>query len=219
MSAISILPTITLILGVLGTILFGIATPTEAAGVGAFLAFLLIIAYRRFSWRALKESVVNTGRTTCMVIMVAFGGIAFSTAFLRIGGGEVVSNILLTPELGKWGALLLMLFVFFIGGFLMDWIPIMFIAFPVFIPLAPVLGFELTYLVVLIATLCQTCFLTPPFGYALFYLKGIVPKGIETADIYRGVWPFIIMQLVGVTLCIIFPQIILWLPSIIVGIK
>lgn len=219
MAVKSVIPPVILIVGVLGTILFGVATPTEAAGVGAFLAFLMTLAYKTCTWKGIKESVINTATTTSMIVFIGIGGICFGTTFTRLGGGEIVVGWLLgvAEFSGTWGLIGVMLVTFFLLGCFIDWLPIMFITFPVFIPVATQVGIDLLYLVVLLSTLCQTCFLTPPFGYALFYLKGVLPLEITTSHVYRGVIPFILLQLIGVALCLSFPQIILWLPSVLVG--
>jgi tripartite ATP-independent transporter DctM subunit len=216
MCAISVVPPIILIFGVLGTIILGMATPTEAAGVGAFITFLMTFAYRRFSWQGFREAVINTARTTSMVLIIAIGAGCFSSAFLMSGGGKVITNLILGLELGKWGAFVVMMACIFLLGCFIDWIGIIFIAFPIFLPLASKLGFDPLWFVVIIAVLLQTCFLTPPFGYALFYLKGIVPEGVDMGHVYRGVIPFVIMQIVAVALCAVFPNLILWLPAVLV---
>jgi len=216
MAAINLVPPALLIIGVLGAIFSGIATPTEASGVGAFLAFLMTFVYRRFSWRMLKAVIVSTGRTVSMVMIILVGASCFTGVFLGLGGKEVLMDLIWTLGLGnKWLMLAIMMIIVFILGALIDWIGIIYITFPVFLPIAEQLGFDLLWFVVLVSVNLQNSFLSPPFGYALFYLKGVAPPGVTTEDVYRGIVPFIALQLVGLTLCILFPDLITYLPGFI----
>jgi len=216
MAAVNLVPPALLIIGVLGAIFSGIATPTEASGVGAFLAFLMTFVYRRFSWRMLKAVIVSTGRTVPMVMIILVGASCFTGVFLGLGGKEVLMDLIWTLGLGnKWLMLAIMMIIVFILGALIDWIGIIYITFPVFLPIAEQLGFDLLWFVVLVSVNLQNSFLSPPFGYALFYLKGVAPPGVTTEDVYRGIVPFIALQLVGLTLCILFPDLITYLPGFI----
>jgi len=216
MAAVNLVPPALLIIGVLGAIFSGIATPTEASGVGAFLAFLMTFVYRRFSWRMLKAVIVSTGRTVSMVMIILVGASCFTGVFLGLGGKEVLMDLIWTLGLGnKWLMLAIMMIIVFILGALIDWIGIIYITFPVFLPIAEQLGFDLLWFVVLVSVNLQNSFLSPPFGYALFYLKGVAPPGVTTEDVYRGIVPFIALQLVGLTLCILFPDLITYLPGFI----
>jgi tripartite ATP-independent transporter DctM subunit len=216
MAAINLVPPALLIIGVLGAIFSGIATPTEASGVGAFLAFLMTFVYRRFSWRMLKAVIVSTGRTVSMVMIILVGASCFTGVFLGLGGKEVLMDLIWTLGLGnKWLMLAIMMIIVFILGALIDWIGIIYITFPVFLPIAEQLGFDLLWFVVLVSVNLQNSFLSPPFGYALFYLKGVAPPGVTTEDVYRGIVPFIALQLVGLTICILFPDLITYLPGFI----
>ncbi len=216
MAAINLVPPALLIIGVLGAIFSGVATPTEASGVGAFLAFLMTFVYRRFSWKMLKAVILSTGRTVSMVMIILVGASCFTGVFLGIGGKEVLMNLIWTLGMGnKWLMLAIMMFIVFILGALIDWIGIIYITFPVFLPIAEQLGFDLLWFVVLVSVNLQNSFLSPPFGYALFYLKGVAPPGVTTEDIYRGIVPFIALQLVGLTICILFPDLITYLPGFI----
>jgi tripartite ATP-independent transporter DctM subunit len=196
-----------LILGVLGSIFAGIATPTEASGVGTFLAFLMTLAYGRFTWRGLYSAVLQTAKTTSMVIIILVGASCFTAVFLGFGGGDVVEGYILGLGLGRWSIFIIMMIICFILGMFIDWIGIVMITFPIFLPIAENLGFDKLWFVVAVAVMLQDSFLTPPFGYALFYIK---------EDIYWGAVPFWILMEVGLILVVIFPQTILWLPSLIV---
>jgi tripartite ATP-independent transporter DctM subunit len=212
----SMLPPMILILGVLGSIFAGIATPTEAAGVGAFLAFFMTVAYGRFTWDGLKTAIINTAKTTSMVIVVLVGAACFASVFMGSGGGDVVKNLILGLGLGKWGTFIIMMIILFILGMFIDWIGIIMITFPIFLPLAAELGFDKVWFVVAIAVMLQDSFLTPPFGYALFYLKGVAPPEVKTADIFWGAFPFWRLMEVGLICVIIWPETITYLASVLV---
>ena len=212
----SMLPPMILILGVLGSIFAGIATPTEAAGVGAALAFLMTLAYRRFTWIGLKTAVVNTAKTTSMVIIILIGAACFAGVFMGSGGGDVVRDFILGIGLGKWGTFIIMMIILFILGMFIDWIGIIMITFPIFLPLAAELGFDKLWFVVTLAVMLQDSFLTPPFGYALFYLKGVAPPEVKTTDIFWGAFPFWRLMEVGLIIVVIWPQTITWLASVLV---
>jgi tripartite ATP-independent transporter DctM subunit len=212
----SMLPPMILILGVLGSIFAGIATPTEAAGVGAALAFLMTLAYGRFTWNGLKTAVVNTAKTTSMVIIILVGAACFAGVFMGSGGGDVVRNFILGMGFGKWGTFIIMMIILFILGMFIDWIGIIMITFPIFLPLAAQLGFDKLWFVVALAVMLQDSFLTPPFGYALFYLKGVAPPEVKTEDIFWGAFPFWRLMEVGLIIVVIFPKTITWLASVLV---
>lgn len=213
---VNLVPPLALIFGVLGSIWLGVATPTEASGVGALIALILMIIYRKFTWRKLADSVWVATRTNAMVIAIIVGASVFTAVFLGLGGGKVVTEMVMTVStLGKWPAFVIMMLIVFILGFLIDWIGIIYITFPIFIPIAAELGFDTTWFVMMIAINLQASFLTPPVGYALFYLKGTVPKEISLLDIYRGIVPFVALQLLGLLIAIIFPPLTTWLPSFI----
>ena len=214
---VHLVPPVLLILGVLGSIFTGIATPTEAAGVGAFLAFLMVLCLRRFSWQGLKEAVLATAKTNTMVLIILCGAACFTSVFLGIGGGDVVTNFVLGLGLGKWGIFVLMMFIVFVLGMFIDWIGITMITFPIFLPIADTLGFDPIWFITMIAINLQASFLTPPFGYALFYLKGIVPEGVTIMHIYRGIVPFVILMIIGLVICVLNPWTALWLPNLMIG--
>jgi tripartite ATP-independent transporter DctM subunit len=203
-------------MGVLGSLFTGIATPTEASGVGAFLAFLMVIAYRKFTWKGLQSAVIKTAKTNTMVIFLLCGATCFTGVFLGIGGGDVVTDFVLGMGLGKWGTYWVMMGIVFVLGMFIDWIGIVLICFPLFLPISKELGFDPIWFVIMMAVNLQASFLTPPFGYALFYLRGIAPPGVELGHIYRGIVPFVVLMLIGLTMCTVFPQIVMWLPSLLV---
>ncbi len=216
MAIVNLLPPTLLIVGVLGAIFSGIATPTEASGVGAFLALLMTIAYRKFSWRMFKEVVLSTGRTVSMVMIILVGASCFTGVFMGVGGGEVLSNLIMTLGMGnKWLILFIMMVIIFFLGALIDWIGIIYITFPIFLPIVEKLGFDTLWFVICVSVNLQNSFLTPPFGYALFYLKGVAPPEVTTEDVYKGIVPFIILMLIGLSICILFPSWVLYLPSLI----
>lgn len=210
----SLAPPMILILGVLGTIFVGIATPTEASGVGAFLAFLLVLFYRKFSWRSLFESMLVTAKITSMVIFVVVGASCFTTIFIQMGGGDVIKSFMLGLGLGKWGIYIIMLIILFILGCFIDYVAIIMLCFPVFLPIADSLGFDKLWFVVSLAVMLQDSFMTPPFGYALFYLKAIAPPEITMEDVWKGGIPFWELMEVGMLIVILFPSTITWLPSV-----
>jgi tripartite ATP-independent transporter DctM subunit len=212
---VSLLPPVILIVAVLGSIFFGIAAPTEAAAVGAFAATVLAVFYRKFSWDVLKGAAVDTIRLSGMVYLILAMATAYVGVFLRAGCGDVVGNIILATPGGRWGAFAVIMVIAFFLGMFIDWIGIVLLFVPIVTPLAVKMGFNPIWFALMICINLQMSFLTPPFAYAIFFLKGTAPKelGIETMDIIRGVIPFIILIVICLALCIAFPQIILWLPS------
>lgn len=210
----SMVPPVFLILAVLGSIFFGIAAPTEAAAIGAVASVILAIAYRHFNWQILKEVTLRTLRTTCMVWLIGIGAVMFTSVFLKLGGGEVIRDLILASPGGKWGAFGVIMFIIFILGMFIDWLGIVFIMVPLVTPVGAELGFDPLWFAMMICVNLQMSFMTPPFAYAIFYLKGIAKPewGITTAHIIRGVIPFIILIMVGLVLLAVFPELILWLP-------
>jgi tripartite ATP-independent transporter DctM subunit len=214
----SLVPPTVLVLAVLGSIFLGIAPPTEAAAVGASAAVILTIAYRKFSYRALRDAAWETLRTISMVIFIAVCAYMFTGIFLGLGGGNVVRDLILATPGGRWGSFATVMFMVFILGFILDWLGILFIIVPVISPLAPALGFDPIWFAMMVCVNLQTSFMTPPLAYAIFFLRGVAPPelGITTANIIRGVMPFVVLILVGLALCISFPEIILWLPGMMI---
>lgn len=218
MLLINLVPPLVLIFGVLGSIWFGVATPSEAAGVGAFLALVMMIAYGRFTWKAFKECIFSAFRSSCMVMTVIIGATCFTGVFIGLGGGRVVTDIIMAFDfMGRWGMFTVMMIIVFLLGFLIDWIGIIYITFPIFTPIAMKLGFDPLWFVIVIAVNLQMSFITPPFGYALFYMKGTIPDsmGIKLIDIYRGIIPFVILQIIGLIIVCVWQPLATWLPSFI----
>ena len=212
-SLINLIPPLILIFAVLGSIFGGIATPTEAAGMGAIFALILAIFYKQFSWEMMKESLIDTAKTTAMVFIILFGAAAFTGVFMSLDGDQIIANWVLGMGIGKWGAFAIMCVIVFILGMFIDWLGIVMIVFPIFLPIMDQFGFDRLWLVAVIATLLQTCFMTPPFGFALFYVKGILPGDIKIQEVYKGVIPFIIIICIVTVLCAVFPPLVTWLPS------
>ena len=212
----TMIPPLILIFGVLGSIFAGIATPTEAAGVGAVLAFAMTVAYGRFTLSGLKAAVVNTAKTTSMVIIILVGAACFSSIFMGSGGGEVVKRFIFGIGLGKWGTFVVMMIILFFLGMFIDWIGIIMITFPIFLPIAQELGFDKVWFVVTMAVMLQDSFLTPPFGYALFYLRGVAPPEVSTGDIYWGAFPFWRLMELGLVIVVVWPSTITWLANVLV---
>ena len=212
----SLVPPLVLILGVLGSIFFGIATPTEASGVGAFLAFLMVIGYGKFTWKGLYQAAIQTAKTNTMVIIILCGATCFTGVFLGIGGGDVVTDFVTGLGMGKWGTFWVMMLIVFLLGMFIDWIGIVLICFPLFLPIAKELGFDPIWFVIMMAVNLQASFLTPPFGYALFYIKGVDPDRIDIKKVYRGIIPFVVLMVIGLVICAYFPKAVMWLPSLIV---
>lgn len=211
----SLAPPVILILAVLGTIFFGIAAPTEAAGVGAFVATLLALVYGRLNWRVLKETGLLTVKSCGMIFLFVVMSIAFVGVFIGAGGNEVVANVILATPGGKWGAFAAIMVITFILGMFIDWLGIVFIMVPIITPLTEVLGFDPLWFSMMIIVNLQMSFMTPPYAPAIFICRGAVPEelGIVTADIIRGILPFVLLVVVGLGLFIAFPQILLWLPA------
>ena len=214
--ATSVLPTFALVFAVLGSIFFGIAAVTEAAAVGALSSLLLAAAYRRLTIGIVIDACRSTLRITSMILLIAVGASFFSTIFVAIGGDEVMSQFFLNLPLGKWGILLTIMLLLVVAGSFLDWLSIIFIVVPIITPIGKALGFDPVWFAVLVMVNLQISFLTPPFAYSIFYLKGITPPEVKTTDIYRGVIPFVGLQWTGVFLCIIFPALITWLPGLLV---
>lgn len=214
-SLVNLVPPLLLIVGVLGSIFSGIATPTEAAGVGALVALILAICYKQFSWKMLYNSVIDTAKTSAMVFIILFGAAAFTGIFMSLDGDVIITNFVLGLGVGKIGAMAIMMFLVFIMGMFIDWTGIIMIVLPIFLPIMDQFGVDRLWLVGVTAVILQTCFMTPPFGFALFYIKGIVPPEVKISEIYQGVIPFIIIVLVVTFLCTVFPQLVVGLPNMV----
>lgn len=206
-----------LILAVLGSIFAGIASPTEAAGVGAFGAFLLTIFQGKLTFRILKDVMRETTFLTCMVFMILMGAAAFSLVFRGLEGDKLLLSVIESSQLGPYGFLALVMVIVFIAGFFIDFIEIVFIIVPVVAPIFVAMGIDLVWIGILLAVNLQTSFLTPPFGFALFFLKGVAPPEVKTIHIYQGVIPFVIIQLTFLILLIVYPEIVSYLPDLASG--
>lgn len=210
----SLIPPLLLLIAVLGSIFFGIATPTESAAFGALGAMILAVLYGRLTLEKLRQAMQQTTRHTSMVFMILVGATAFGLVFRGMGGDKIVHDILTSLPGDMWGFLAVSMLLIFALGFFLDFIEICFVVVPILAPIAQFYNIDLLWFAVLIAVNLQTSFLTPPFGFSLFYLKAVVPDSIRIQQIYRGVIPFIIIQLVAITLLLIFPRITLWLPDL-----
>ena len=208
------IPPLLLILLVLGSIFFGIATPTEAGAVGSLGAMILAAFNGQLNWAALKQVCDATMRITTMVIFILIGSTAFSLVFRGLNGDRFMFDLLANLPGGTLGFLMVNMLTIFILGFFIDFFEIAFIVIPIFAPVAQSLGLDLVWYGVIIGANLQTSFLTPPFGFALFYLRGVAPPEIKTEDIYRGTIPFILLQLLVLVLIITFPQLVNFLPSL-----
>jgi tripartite ATP-independent transporter DctM subunit len=215
------MPPVFLIILVLGSIFAGLATPTEAAGVGAFGAILLAMYYRTLNLEVLKDVVERTAMTTGMIFFILMGATAFSYVFRSLGGEDIIIDAIDATGFGPWGVLFVLMSMVFFLGFFFDWIEITLIVLPVFAPIVSdvldfgdhISGREVIYwFTILMAVNLQTSFLTPPFGFALFYMKGVAPASVKIQHIYRGIIPFVALQVIGLTLVIWFPEIAMWLP-------
>jgi tripartite ATP-independent transporter DctM subunit len=208
----ALLPALGLIMAVLGSIMAGIASPTEAAAVGAVGALMLTIIKRRMTWPLLLESARSTLRVTAMIFMIFIGASIFSLVFRGFGGDSAISHLLTSLPGGEFTALLVVMLVMFLLGFILDFIEITFVVVPIVAPALLMLGVDPVWLGILFALNLQTSFLTPPFGFTLFYLRGVAPPEVRTTDMYRGVLPFIAIQLLVIALIATFPTLATGLP-------
>ena len=219
-----IIPPAGLILLVLGSIFMGVATVTEASGVGALGAMLIALLFKRLNWKVLKDVVLNTMNTSAYIFAIFVGATIFALVLRECGGDELIESALMGLGFGPHGLIIFVLVLVFFLGFFLDWIEISLIILPLLAPVISALNLQingfgvvdfpnLTWFALLVAVTLQTSFLTPPVGFALFYLKGVCPPGVTLIDIYRGVIPFIILQLVALVLVFLFPELVTWLPS------
>lgn len=218
---------ITLVVVVLGIIFSGVATPVEAAGIGTFGAFIVAAIHRKLDWPTIREACTTTLKASAMVIWIMFGATIFVGLYVLEGGQQFVQDALAATGLGPWGILILMQILLVILGMFLDWVGILLLCVPIFVPIIKALGaaafgldgpedlvlwFGVLYLVNM-----QMSFLSPPFGYALFYLRGVAPPEIPMTDIFKSALPFLFLQIVGLVLCMVFPEIITWLPRLVYG--
>lgn len=210
----SLIPPLLLIIAVLGSIFFGIASPTESAAVGALGAIVLALAHKKLSLENLQQAMRGTTRMTSMVFLILIGATAFGLVFRGMGGDVLVKEIMTSLPGGEWGFLLVSMLLIFVLGFFLDFIEICFIVVPILAPIAEFLHVDLLWFAVLIAMNLQTSFLTPPFGFSLFYLKAAAPPDINMRHIYGGILPFVVIQVVALAVILAFPSVALWLPDL-----
>ncbi|RKT34797.1 tripartite ATP-independent transporter DctM subunit [Roseovarius halotolerans] len=218
---------LTLIAVVLGVIFAGIATPVEAAGIGTFGAFIVAAIHRKLTWATVREACLTTLKASAMVIWIMFGATIFVGLYVLEGGQQFVESTMTGLGLGPWGILLLMQIILIALGMFLDWVGILLLAVPIFVPIIKALGAQafglgsetdlVLWFGVLYLVNMQMSFLSPPFGYALFYLRGVAPAEIPMSDIFKSALPFLFLQVVGLALCMLFPQIITWLPRLVYG--
>jgi tripartite ATP-independent transporter DctM subunit len=210
----SLVPPLFLIIAVLGSIFFGFASPTESAAVGALGAMVLAAIHRRLNLDNLRDAMQRTTRLTSMVFIIFIGATAFGLVFVGMGGDRLILDIFSSLPGGKWTFLILSMLLIFLLGFFLDFIEICFIVVPVIAPVAIHMGLDPLWFALLIALNLQTSFLTPPFGFSLFYLKASAPPTLKLQSIYKGIVPFVVVQVLVLSLMIAFPQISLWLPGL-----
>jgi len=209
-----LLPPLLLVMAVLGSIFLGIASPTESAAVGALGAMMLALINKRFPLSSLQDALRQTTRMTSMVFMILIGATAFGLVFRGMGGDMLVEDLMMQVPGEEWGFLAVSMALIFVLGFFLDFLEICFIVVPILAPIASLMGIDLLWFAVLIAMNLQTSFLTPPFGFSLFYLKAAAPAEIKINHIYKGVIPFVLIQLLVLVLLVVWPEITLWLPEV-----
>jgi tripartite ATP-independent transporter DctM subunit len=209
----ALIPPLLLIIAVLGSILGGVATPTEAASVGAIGAMILAALRWRLSWQVIKDAVISTATITSMIFIIIFGASVFSIVFRQMGGDNLVHEFLSNLPGGAIGAMIVVMLIMFVLGFILDTFEIIFIVIPITAPILLMLGLDPVWVGVMVGVNLQTSFLTPPFGFSLFYLRGVAPRTVTTGQIYKGAIPFVGLQIVAIALLFIFPELVMWLPD------
>jgi tripartite ATP-independent transporter DctM subunit len=213
LSAKVLVPPVVVIIAVLGSMMAGIATPTEASATGALGTVLLALAYRRLSWAVLVDSTMRTVRVTAMILTIVACGQMFAAVFVGSGGLESLQTFLKAFSVGKWGLLFLVMFIVFLAGFMLEPLVIILMVVPITMPLIEAAGFDKVWFCVLFLVMLQTGYLTPPMAPSIFYLRGIAPPEITLRHMYVGIWPFIALQLLVVCLLVAFPKCVTWLPD------
>jgi tripartite ATP-independent transporter DctM subunit len=213
----ALVPPLCMIFAVLGSIMLGWAAPTEAAAIGAAGAVLLALFYGRFSFRTLHEAIMKTLTITTMIMTILLAGNMMTGAFVGSGGIAITQQLVAHLALGPWGILFIVLLLAFIAGFFLDWISICLILVPIFAPLLKGAGVDMVWFCILFLVVIQTSYLSPPMAPAIFYFRAISPPEITTMHMYRGVIPFIMLQVVTLAICLIFPATITWLPKALLG--
>ena len=214
---VNVLPVAIVIFSVLGAIWFGWCPATEAAALGVAASFIIALCTRCINKQVIKKTLVESIKLTSMVYAVSAFGNLFVTVFMRLGCSSAVTSLFVNLPFGKWGIFALMMAVVFLLGFLMDWIAVCMITIPIFVPIATQVGFQAEYFLSMMAVIMQTAFLSPPMAASIFYFQGVAKDHITTAETIRGVWPFMGLQVLVLFLCIIFPQLVPWLPDMIIS--
>ncbi len=214
---VNVLPVAVVIFSVLGAIWLGWCPATEAAALGVLASFIIALCTHSINKEVIKNTLVESIKLTSMVYAVSAFGNLFVTVFMRLGCSSAVTSLFVNLPLSKWGLFALMMAVVFLLGFLMDWIAVCMITIPIFVPIATQVGFQAEYFLTMMAVIMQTAFLSPPMAASIFYFQGVAKDHITTAETIRGVWPFMGMQLIVFILCVIFPQIVTWLPNMIIS--
>lgn len=214
---VNVLPVAIVIFSVLGAIWFGWCPATEAAALGVAASFIIALCTHSINKQVIKKTLVESIKLTSMVYAVSAFGNLFVTVFMRLGCSSAVTSLFVNLPFGKWGIFALMMAVVFLLGFLMDWIAVCMITIPIFVPIATQVGFQAEYFLTMMAVIMQTAFLSPPMAASIFYFQGVAKDHITTAETIRGVWPFMGLQVLVFILCIIFPQIVTWLPNMIIS--
>jgi tripartite ATP-independent transporter DctM subunit len=213
LSAKVLVPPVVVIIAVLGSMMAGIATPTEASATGALGTMLLALAYRRLSWAVLVDSTMRTVRVTAMILTIVACGQMFAAVFVGSGGLESLQTFLKAFSVGKWGLLFLVMSIVFLAGFMLEPLVIILMVVPITMPLIEAAGFDKVWFCVLFLVMLQTGYLTPPMAPSIFYLRGIAPPEITLRHKYVGIWPFIALQLLVVCLLLALPKCVTWLPD------
>ena len=214
---VNVLPVAVVIFSVLGAIWLGWCPATEAAALGVVASFLIALLTHSINAQVIKKTLIESIKLTSMVYAVSAFGNLFVTVFMRLGCSNAVTNLFVHLPLGKWGLFALMMAVVFLLGFLMDWIAVCMITIPIFVPIATAAGFDACYFLTMMAIIMQTAFLSPPMAASIFYFQGVAKDRITTAETIRGIWPFMALQVLVFVLCILFPQIVTWLPGHMIG--
>lgn len=214
---VNVLPVLIVIFSVLGAIWMGWCPATEAAALGVIASFIIALCYKSINREVIKNTLIETIKLTSMVYAVSAFGNLFVTVFMRLGCSSAVTNLFIGLPLGKWGLFALMMGTVFLLGFLMDWIAVCMITIPIFVPIATAVGFDACWFLTMMAVIMQTAFLSPPMAASIFYFQGVAKDMVSTRETIKGVWPFMGLQLIVFILCILFPDIVNWLPNAMVG--
>src|SRR5690606_26304704 len=209
----NLIPPVFMIFAVLGSILLGWASPTEAAAIGALCSVLLTLLYGQFNWRGLFDALVKTVTVTAMIMAVLLAGTLFTGVFIGGGGIATANTLIQEMQLSPWVLLAMMMLVIFLSGFFLDWISIVLIFIPIFTPLVKAAGFDPIWFCILFLIMIQTSYLTPPMAPAIFYLRAVAPAEITIAAMYRGVIPFIVLQFLTLVIVMAWPELVTWLPA------